>query len=204
MGFARYLTLVWPGMPWLWLRGSLLGLVLALAFAVILDVAVLTTWIWSELIDVRLSLAVWTATAAIWLAGTASAVTGFPPPIPRGRDAAAEKLFLQARDAYLCRDWLAAETKLRTVLAMAPTDGEAQLLLGTLLRRAGRTDEAVAAFESLARSDAGGPWRVEIARELRRIAAAVQSGSRDEPVVLPLRPDGSGDSATDAGVERAA
>ena len=70
MGFARYLTLVWPGMPWLWLRGSFLGLVLALAFAVILDVAVLTTWIWSELIDVRLSLAVWTATAAIWLAGT--------------------------------------------------------------------------------------------------------------------------------------
>lgn len=204
MGFARYLTLVWPGMPWLWLRGSLLGLVLALAFAVVLDVAVITTWIWSELVDVRLSLAVWTATAAIWLAGTASAVTGFPPPIPRGRDDAAEAVFIEARDAYLSRDWLTAETKLRTVLVMAPTDGESQLLLGTLLRRAGRTDEAIAALQSLARSDPGGPWRVEIARELERLAAARRPGPRDEAVVLPLRSDASAAAVPDSATERAA
>ena len=171
MGFARYMTLVWPGMPWLWLRGSLAGLVLALAFALAVDVAVLTTWIWSELVDVRLVLALWTGTAAVWVIATASAVTTFPPPLPRGRDAAADDLFLKARDAYLGRDWLAAETRLRTLLDLAPTDGEAQLLLGTLLRRAGRLDEAAAALEALSRSDAGMPWTAAIARELGRIAA---------------------------------
>ena len=135
MGFARYLTLIWPGMPWLWLRGSFVGLVLALAFALAVDVAVFTTWIWSELVDFRLSLALWTGTAVVWLIATVSALTGFPPPIPHGRDAATDALFVKARDAYLARDWLAAETKLRALLDLSPTDGEAQLLLGTLLRR---------------------------------------------------------------------
>jgi len=176
VGFARYLTLAWPGMPWLWLRGSLAGLVLALAFALAIDVAVLTTWIWSDLVDFRMVLALWTATAAVWVIATASAVTAFPPPLPRGRDAAADDLFVKARDAYLARDWLAAETRLRTLLDLSPTDGEAQLLLGTLLRRAGRLDEAAAALEALSRSDAGIPWTAATARELARITADRQPG----------------------------
>lgn len=187
MGFARYLTLVWPGMPWLWLRGSVAGLVLALAFALALDVAVFTTWIWSELVDFRLSLALWTATALVWLIATASALTAFPPPIPRGRDAAVDALFVKARDSYLARDWIAAETKLRDLLTLAPTDGEAQLLLGTLLRRADRLDEASTALETLSRSDAGAPWRTAIARELERIAAARRTPSATlEAATLPL------------------
>ena len=188
MGFARYLTLVWPGMPWLWLRGSFAGLALALAFALTLDVAVFTTWIWSELIDFRLSVALWTATAIVWLIATGSALTGFPPPIPNGRDAAADALFVKARDAYLARDWLTAETRLRTLLDMSPTDGEAQLLLGTLLRRVARLDEASAALETLARSDAGAPWRQTIARELERIASARERLDAGEPATLPLTP----------------
>jgi cytochrome c-type biogenesis protein CcmH/NrfG len=70
-----------------------------------------------------------------------------------------------ARDAYLARDWLVAEKKLRAALSLAPTDGEAQLLLATLLRRVGREDEARGALEKLSRSDSGVPWRTEIARE---------------------------------------
>jgi signal transduction histidine kinase len=205
MGFARYLTLVWPGMPWLWLRGSFAGLLLALAFALAVDVAVFTTWIWSELIDFRLSLAIWTATAAVWLIATASAVTGFPPPIPRGRDAATDALFVKARDAYLARDWLAAETRLRTLLDLSPTDGEAQLLLGTLLRRVGRLDEAATALETLSRSDAGALWLASISRELERVATArrpVPLGS--EPATLQLTRDQADASRTTPGQERAA
>ena len=197
MGFARYLTLVWPGMPWLWLRGSFAGLVLSLAFALALDVAVFTTWIWSELVDFRLSLALWTGTAAIWLIATASALTSFPPPIPHGRDAAADALFVKARDAYLARDWLAAETKLRALLDLSPTDGEAQLLLGTLLRRVGRLDEAAAALETLSRSDAGSPWLPTIARELERIAAARRPSAAGDLATLPI-PRDHGDPARDA------
>ena len=204
MGFARYLTLVWPGMPWLWLRGSFAGLVLAVAFALALDVAVFTTWIWSELVDFRLSLAVWTATAIVWLIATASALTGFPPPIPHGRDAATDALFVKARDAYLARDWLAAETKLRTLLDLSPTDGEAQLLLGTLLRRVGRLDEAAAAFETLSRSDAGAPWLPAIARELERIASARRPAADGDQATLPMTRDPGGPAQETVAQERAA
>lgn len=185
MGFARSLTLVWPGLPWLWLRGSLAGLALALAFAVAVDVAVFTTFIWTELVDTRTSLALWTATAAVWLVATASAVTGFPPPLPRGRDAATEAVFVKARDAYLGRDWLTAETRLRALLDMAPLDGEAQLLLGTLLRRVGRLDEAEEAVLKLSRSDAGAAWLAEIAGELARITAARRQPAADATVEAP-------------------
>lgn len=190
MAAIRYLTLVWPGMPWLWLRGSRLGLVLALAFAVTVDVAVVTTFIWPELIGFGFAIGMWTATAALWLISTASAISSFPPPIPRPRAAAADALFMQARDAYLARDWLAAEAHLRGLLAIAPTDGEAQLLWGTLLRRVGRTAEARAALSKLSRSDSGTRWRTAIDRELQLL----ESGDGHDtaaagPTILRVEPD---------------
>lgn len=189
---TRYLTLLWPGLPWLWLRGSVAGLVLALAFAVVLDVAILLTWVWSDLAAGKVVLALWAATAGVWAVATLSAVTTFPPPLPTGRDDAAEALFVAARDAYLARDWLAAETKLRGLLVVAPTDGEAQLLLATLLRRAGRRAESRAALERLAASDVGRPWLAVITREMHRLdgddgAGASGGDSADEPPsILPL------------------
>ncbi|MFM7107791.1 MAG: tetratricopeptide repeat protein [Planctomycetaceae bacterium] len=188
MRAARYLTLCWPGLPWLWLRGSLMGLVLALAFAVAFDVAVVTTWIWSELVDLPVAVGIWAAAGAILVVSTASAVHAFPPPLPCGRDAAMDALFIAARDAYLARDWTSAEAGLRSLLVRAPTDGEAQLLLATLLRRVGRAAEAREALEKLSRADSGAPWRAEIARELARLDADA-SGPEEavDPVSLPIR-----------------
>lgn len=192
MGLVRSLTLIWPGMPWLWLRGSIGGLVLAVAFAVVLDVAIVTTWIWAELVDLQVSIGIWTTALAVWLVATISAIAGFPPPIPRARDAAADALYMKARDAYLARDWLAAETKLRALLVLAPTDGEAQLLLATLLRRAGRVNESKAALEKLARSDSGAVWQAAIARELALLARASHTDAEPDgsevvamPTVMP-------------------
>jgi tetratricopeptide (TPR) repeat protein len=191
---ARLFTLLWPGMPWLWLRGSLAGLVLALAFGVAVDVALLTTWIWTELVDLPISIGLWTAVAAVWLVATVSAVSAFPPAIRTGRDEAADTLFVKARNAYLARDWLLAETQLRTLLDISPTDGEAQLLLATLLRRAGRVAEAREAFHKLSRSDSGAVWRSAIAREIDLMAAdedetvpVAEPPAAEEPAaILPL------------------
>ena len=189
MTYTRYLTLLWPGLPWLWLRGSVAGLVLAVAFAVALDMAILLTWVWTELLPREFALGLWAATAGVWAVATLSAVTTFPPPLPTGRNEAAEALFVAARDAYLGRDWLAAETKLRGLLVVAPTDGEAQLLLATLLRRVDRRGEARTALEKLARSDAGRPWLAVIRRELSRLeepAAADPTVAVAEPIVLQM------------------
>jgi len=189
MRVLRPLTLVWPGLPWLWLRGSVAGLVLALAFAVALDMAIMATWVWTEFLELPIVIGLWAGVAAVWVIATASAATSFPAPLQTGPDAAADSLFTAARDAYLARDWLAAETKLRSLLIVRPTDGEAQLLLGTLLRRVGRLKEARAALEALSRSDAGSAWRSAIVRELDRLAAAGAAEtdtSADSPAILPL------------------
>lgn len=187
MSFYRSLTLLWPGLPWAWLRGSWAGLILAVAFAVCLDMAVVNTWIWTEFVDVRVTLGIWAAAAVIWLVATASALAAFPPPLTNQRDATSERLFVSARDAYLARDWLTAETKLQTLLTICPTDGEAQLLLGTLLRRAGRFAEAKTALEQLTRSDAGMPWRHAIRRELQCLQRSAQERHEaNENATLPL------------------
>jgi len=198
---TRSLTLLWPGLPWLWLRGSVAGLFLAVAFAIALDVAIVLTWVWTDLVGREFALGLWVATAGVWVVATLSAVTTFPAPLPTGRSEAAEALFVAARDAYLARDWLAAETKLRGLLVVAPTDGEAQLLLATLLRRVGRRAESRTALEKLSRSDAGRPWIGVIRRELSRLdstlpAATAEGEEGAEAVVLRLPSDGSsGDTA---------
>jgi len=203
MRVLRPLTLVWPGLPWLWLRGSVAGLVLALAFAVALDMAIMATWVWTEFLELPIVIGLWAGVAAVWVIATVSAATTFPAPLQTGPDAAADSLFTAARDAYLARDWLAAETTLRSLLIVRPTDGEAQLLLGTLLRRVGRLKEARAALEALSRSDAGAAWRSAIVRELDRLAAAGAAEtdtSADSPAILPL----ASGIPTAAPVERAA
>ena len=193
MHVFRHLTLVWPGLPWLWLRGSRSGLLLALAFAVTLDVAVTVTFIWSELVGLEPTIALWTAAAAVWMVSAVSAAAAFPPPIPRPRGAALDALFVRARDAYLARDWLAAQARLEELLAIAPTDGEAQLLWGTLLRRIGRHAEAREALAKLSRSDSGGRWQTAIARELALVdaAAADREAPADAPRILPLSQESS-------------
>lgn len=203
MGLARSLTIVWPGLPWLWLRGSVGGLILALAFAVLLDMAIVTTWIWSELVDLRISLGIWTAAIAVWIMATVSAASSFPAPISRNPDAAVDVLFVKARDAYLARDWLTAETRLKAVLALAPTDGEAQLLMATLLRRVGRTTEAKRALEQLSRSDSGAPWQAAIARELVFLEHSSRDEQSDQQPHGSVIPMASGGSA-EASIEKAA
>ncbi len=197
----RSLTLVWPGLPWLWLRGSMAGLVLAVAFAVTVDVAIVTTFIWPDLVELPLTIGCWTAVGVIWLASTVSAIAAFPAPLASPSPAEVDPLFRRARDAYLARDWLAAELRLREVLDMAPTDGEAQLLLGTLLRRVGRLEEARIAFEKLASSDSGAPWRQAITAELRLIAAGGRTAVGG-PETLPI--GGDADGREESGGGRAA
>ena len=114
----RSLTLLWPGLPWLWLRGSIAGLVLALAFSVSLDVAVITTLIWPDVVELSFTIAIWTATGVVWLVSTVSAAAAFPPSLARPPAAEVDTLFIKARNAYLARDWLVAETRLRELLEL--------------------------------------------------------------------------------------
>ena len=123
---------------------------------------------------------IWTATAIIWIVSTVSAMSTFPQPLVSSRDEVTDTLFIDARDAYLAGDWLRAETKLQTILTLSPTDGEAQLLFGTLLRRVGRFVEAKKSLEKLERSDSGKPWQHAICHELSLIKRDLQERDLEE------------------------
>ncbi len=179
MSFLRSLTLIWPGLPWAWLRGSWAGLILATAFAICLNLCIITAWIWTSFIDLEMTFGIWTATAIIWIVSTVSAVSTFPQSLVSSRDEVTDTLFIDARDAYLAGDWLRAETKLQTILTLSPTDGEAQLLFGTLLRRVGRFGEAKKSLEKLERSDSGQPWQHAIRHELSLIKRDLQENSEE-------------------------
>ena len=179
MSFLRSLTLIWPGLPWAWLRGSWAGLILATAFGICLNLCIITAWIWTSFIDLEMTFGIWAATAIIWIVSTVSAVSSFPQPLVSYRDEVTDNLFIDARDAYLAGDWLRAETKLQTILTLSPTDGEAQLLFGTLLRRVGRFEEAKKSLEKLARSDSGQPWQLAIRHELSLIKRDFQENSEE-------------------------
>jgi len=189
MNLVRRSTLLWPGLPWLWLRGSRAGLLVAVAFAIVLDTALVSTWVWTDLVELEVAVGLWASAGAIWLLGTISALSAFPPPLILAQDAATEEMFVEARDAYLARDWLAAETKLLALLALRPLDGEAQLLLASLLRRVGRTGEATKALAKLARSDSGLRWQSAIVRERTLLERSATDASEE---------DGPTDPADDA------
>jgi hypothetical protein len=179
VSFLRSLTLIWPGLPWAWLRGSWAGLILATAFAICLNLCIITAWIWTSFINLEMTFGIWTATAIIWIVSTVSAMSTFPQPLISSRDEVTDQLFVDARDAYLAADWLQAETKLQTILTLSPTDGEAQLLFGTLLRRVGRFVEAKKSLEKLERSDSGKPWEHAIRHELSLIKRDLQENSEE-------------------------
>src|SRR5688500_18920436 len=73
MSQGRWLTCLWPGLAELWLVGSWSGLFQAVGFAILLNGALTTTLVWTELLSPEVRFAGWTAVATLWLLGIWSA-----------------------------------------------------------------------------------------------------------------------------------
>ena len=173
MHWAAYL---WPGLPHLWVRGSLAGLTLALAFSVLLNVLILGLLVWPGWLETRLKFACGAAAALLWLAalyetrqelrrlaaeaeeeGADSEATEEPNPN--------DELLKTAQASYLRGDWPQAERSLRRALRRDRRDPEARLWLATLLQRTGRAKQARRQLARCERLDDAQPLRHEIAAE---------------------------------------
>jgi cytochrome c-type biogenesis protein CcmH/NrfG len=71
---------------------------------------------------------------------------------------------------YLKGDYYQAEGILQRLIKTNAADADARLMLATLLRHAGRFDEAAGQLDALALVDGAEKWRFEISRERRRLA----------------------------------
>jgi hypothetical protein len=171
----RWLTLLWPGWPQLWFAGAWSGLAIALGFAVLLDLGLLTSRMWTELLSGGMRTAIWLALATIW---SVSAAVSFRwvGNLQTGRFQPAEhELFLHARNEYLKGNWFEAETTLGRLLDRNVLDIEARLLRANLLARTARRKEASGELDRLGRMDGGEIWRMEIARLRSRLAEAART-----------------------------
>ncbi len=173
------LAYLWPGLPQLWHAGMWWGLVLAAGFAVLVNLLLLASFVWVELLrpfDLRLG---WLAAGSLW--GVSAMLSN-----AFGRSAhdatSSDLLFREALSEYLQGSWFEAETKLARRLRMVPRDVEARLLMATLLRRTRRHDEALDQLDRLERLRDAAKWGREIDQERQLIAAAMTSVEPAEPI----------------------
>lgn len=168
---------VWPGLARLWLRGQWSGLAVAVGFGSLLQLALLVTFVWPQLLSRELPLwaaptGAWVLVVGLWIAGVRSALAlrRQLADEAKGDPAAVEPLLRQVQTEYLKGHWIEAETLLRQLLAQRPADAEAQLLLATLYRRTKRYDEARKQLDALTKLPAAARWIDEIERELKQLA----------------------------------
>ena len=204
---TRWAFLVWPGLASLWIRGSWASLLWAVCAAGVLNLALLGSLVWRELLSVQLRTVLWGLVGLMWI-GSALATLVLGALRGEGRrDPADDALFRQALDHYLRGSWFETERALGALLRKEPRDLEARLMLATLLRHAGRPDESAFQLDMLSTFEGAEAWRWEMDQERRLLqrARAEQPAARDESQRLGLAvgksdgavAEGTGDPAED-------
>jgi hypothetical protein len=191
---VAWATYLWPGLPQLW-RGFASGLVLALGFAVVLNLLLLASLVWVELLTpLHLRLG-WLALGCLWVGSVGFSAWVGPHGVAPPQAISAEGLFREALSEYLQGNWFEAERALASLMRLSPRDIEGRLLLATLLRRTLRLPEA---SEQLARLELlrdAHKWSLEIGSEKRLLARAqTTSPPEDEPAAENSPPQASSQS----------
>lgn len=174
MHSSPYIICLWPGLPRLWIRGDWAALAIAVAFGAALNLVLVSSFVWPELLPPSFNLIGWLILGTVWLASVFQAYRSLPhlrePPRVDDRG-----LFIQAQAEYLKGHWFEAETLLRQLLRHCSRDVDVLLMLATLYRRTRRYDEAAKQLDRLDRLDESPKWRWEIAQEretLKRLVAS--------------------------------
>ncbi|MBN1911416.1 MAG: CDC27 family protein [Pirellulales bacterium] len=194
MGKMPWTVLLWPGLPSVWRCGAWSGLVVAVAFAGLVNLGLLTSLVWreTELFTPGVRNFVWLAVALVWLGSavwTVDRTRRYPDP---DRPTADADTFALAQQYYLQQNWYEAERTVRQLLRRRPRDVEARLLAAAVLRQTGRLDEAVGQLDRLSRLEGSRQWELEIRRERGLLAKMIDRDS-EVPVDNEASNDTDGD-----------
>lgn len=204
----------WPGVPQLWRGGEWAGFAWAASFALALNLQVLASFLYTDLLS---TVGIWTGWLAIlgfWIAGFVVS-RRWTKRQTRTADAfqAEQTLYSEAFHDYLQMNWIAAEAKCAELIRRRRQDVDARLLLATVLRHAGRTAEARTQLDALIKVEGAEKWALEIALERRSLDEAgelannsgIATDDGDEPTTLSMTAGAanSGTAADTAGLNRA-
>jgi hypothetical protein len=166
----------------LWLRGEWSALVASLAFGAALNLVLVSSFIWPELLPTPLVACGWLVVLGVW---SVSLVRSYRS-LPELRTAARvddRGLFIRAQGEYLKGHWLEAETLVQQLLRRSPLDVDAHLLLATLYRHTRRTSEALERLRQIERHAGAERWEWEIRRErelLEQFSSSDRKSDTDE------------------------
>lgn len=166
----RWMACLWPGLPQLWVLGSWSGLFLALASAMLLDLLVLASFGWSELISENVRIVGWVVFGAVWIVASGWSVKITRQRLAMESPEREDDAFDRAVDYYLKGDYYQTEKVLEGLLRRNVRDLDARLMLATLYRHTNRTDEARGHLDTLARFEGAEKWELEIEQERRLLA----------------------------------
>lgn len=180
MGRMPWRIYLWPGLTQVARQGAWGALGVAVGFTALLNLALASTLLWSELFTPTVRNAVWGAVVVFW---AASAILSYrwdrrqrvPNDSPCEEDP-----FSQALDHYLKGNWFEAEQVLCGLLRANPRDVDAGLMLATLLRHTRRFDEARKHLDRLGRLEGAAKWHLEMARE-RELLDEAQTEAASAP-----------------------
>ena len=179
MGRMPWATHLWPGLSQLSRYGNWFALALAVGFTALVNLALMSTMIWSELLTVGVRNLVWVVTIAVWGVSVVLSFRQDRRQAALNEQGPDENAFSQVLDHYLKGNWFEAERILTTLLHHDHRDVDAGVMLAGVLRHTRRFDEALRQLERIERIEGSRKWEPEIERE-RELIAKVQAADSQE------------------------
>lgn len=165
------LVLLWPGFADSWRFGTVKNVAITLAFAGLLEFAILCTFVWPQWTVAPVRAVVWFGVVMFWMVTSG---VQFLRHLVKNRssgitDSSHKDLFRAAQTEYLNGNWAQAEELFHGLLKGNPLDVDSRLYLASLYRH---VDQPAAARSQLKllrdeiRSNGDAKWDVEVQREL--------------------------------------
>lgn len=184
MQVTSWLTCLWPGLPRLWWRGDWRALLAAIAFGLVLNLWLVATFLWPELLPGKAAKFGGIAILAFWVAAIWRGRKALQEIRIGAGDRAPQDLFIEAQREYLSRHWFEAEQLLVELLATHERDADAHLMLAAVYRHTGRVAEAAERLTKLERLDGAAKWTLEISQERRLLQSRTEEREEDQEAAV--------------------
>ncbi len=170
-----------------------MALALAVAFAVLLNLALVTSLVWTEILDSWHRNILWTVVGVVWFVSAVVSARWWQSRESPQPDLA-QDLFRHSLNQYLQGNWIEAERRLRRLLRKNSHDVDARLLLVGVMRHTHRIDEAHRQLDRLVACEGAEKWQTEIDREY----ALLDREQHEEAIDEPQRPTDETTRASEA------
>jgi tetratricopeptide (TPR) repeat protein len=161
----------WPGLPQIWSGQELLGLILASMFALTVNTAVVSRYLWTDALPPGGPTFFAALAAFTWLAGLGYTLYWIGCCHPERYRVDIDRLYREAMDHYLQGRWNEARKQFEQILAFDETDADALMQLASLYVHTGQPALARKTFRQCLELEGGAKWRWEIGQSLAKLEA---------------------------------